>query len=140
MTRPIPPALARALRSTWLGAALCALALPALAGEVYQWKDANGVTHYSDSPPPNQGNAKSRLIVPKTGTPSVTQAKTAESADCTTARTNLKQLQGTTPLGLDADKDGKADAVFTSEQRAAQTKLAEASVAAYCKPAVPAAQ
>ena len=24
----------------------------AVAGEVYQWKDANGVTHYSQTPPP----------------------------------------------------------------------------------------
>ncbi|MET0756202.1 MAG: DUF4124 domain-containing protein, partial [Pseudoxanthomonas sp.] len=24
----------------------------ALAGKVYQWRDAKGVTHFSDSPPP----------------------------------------------------------------------------------------
>ena len=119
----------------WLGVALLALALPAAAGEVYQWKDANGVTHYSDSPPPNQSNVKGRQIQNKTGTPSVAQAKPAESAECTTARNNLKQLQGSVPIGLDTDKDGKADAAFTPEQRAAQVKLAEASIGAYCKPA-----
>ena len=35
--------------------ALClAVAATAQAQQVYQWKDKNGVTHYSDSPPPNQ--------------------------------------------------------------------------------------
>lgn len=30
------------------------LVLPAIAGaQVYKWKDAKGVVHYSDSPPPN---------------------------------------------------------------------------------------
>ncbi len=36
-------------------AGLClVLATPAFAAKVYQWKDAKGVTHYSDSPPPDQ--------------------------------------------------------------------------------------
>ena len=122
-------------RHAWLAAALLALALPAAAGEVYQWKDANGVTHYSDSPPPNQGNVKGRQIQHKTGAPSLAQTKPSESAECTTARNNLKQLQSNAPIGLDTDKDGKADAAFTPEQRAAQVKLAEASIGAYCKPA-----
>ncbi|UHQ22642.1 DUF4124 domain-containing protein [Lysobacter sp. 5GHs7-4] len=126
-------------RRAWLALALLALALPAAAGEVYQWKDANGVTHYSDSPPANQGNVKGRQIQNRTGTPSVAQAKPTESAECTTARSNLKQLQSNAPIGLDTDKDGKADSAFTPEQRAAQVKLAEASIAAYCKPAVAAA-
>ena len=39
-----------------LAGVLIVLALPALAGEVYQWKDAKGVTHYSDAPPPNQAH------------------------------------------------------------------------------------
>ena len=35
--------------------ALClAVAATAQAQQVYQWKDKNGVTHYADSPPPNQ--------------------------------------------------------------------------------------
>ena len=41
-------------------ALLVAVAAPAVAGELYQWKDANGVTHYSDSPPP--GKATRRTI------------------------------------------------------------------------------
>ncbi|OHE88873.1 MAG: hypothetical protein A2213_08140 [Lysobacterales bacterium RIFOXYA1_FULL_68_6] len=35
--------------------ALCLAAASATqAQQVYQWKDKNGVTHYADSPPPNQ--------------------------------------------------------------------------------------
>jgi glutaredoxin len=34
-----------------LAAALLLAALPAAGGEMYRWKDANGVTHFSDSPP-----------------------------------------------------------------------------------------
>jgi hypothetical protein len=28
-----------------------AVALPVVAGQVYTWKDAKGVTHYADAPP-----------------------------------------------------------------------------------------
>ena len=30
-------------------------------GEVYQWKDANGVTHYSQTPPP-KGSYQQRVL------------------------------------------------------------------------------
>ena len=36
-----------------LAAAACASG-PALAGNIYKWKDANGVTHSSDQPPSGQ--------------------------------------------------------------------------------------
>lgn len=36
---------------------LAALALPAMAAQVYRWVDANGKTVFSDQPPPG-GNAK----------------------------------------------------------------------------------
>ncbi|HEV8692891.1 MAG TPA: DUF4124 domain-containing protein, partial [Lysobacter sp.] len=38
------------------------LTLPVLAGKVYQWKDASGVTHFSDSPPPDQQGYKNRQL------------------------------------------------------------------------------
>src|SRR5688572_26519019 len=38
------------------GLAFGLLALPAMAARIYQWKDARGVTHYTDLPPPNQGH------------------------------------------------------------------------------------
>ncbi|WP_412159617.1 DUF4124 domain-containing protein, partial [Pantoea sp. SIMBA_079] len=33
-------------------ALLAVAALPLAASEVYSWKDARGVTHYSQTPPP----------------------------------------------------------------------------------------
>lgn len=48
--------------------ALAALALPAVCsaqpqqGKLYRWVDANGVTHYSDSVPPEQANRDRNLL------------------------------------------------------------------------------
>ena len=36
--------------------------LPALAAKVYQWKDAQGVTHYSDAPPPERKGVQNRQL------------------------------------------------------------------------------
>lgn len=48
----------------WL---LCAgWALAAAAGEIYTWVDANGVTHYSETPPPGLGEGGvGRLAIPQ---------------------------------------------------------------------------
>ncbi|MFK3647101.1 DUF4124 domain-containing protein [Lysobacter enzymogenes] len=131
----------RALPALGLGAVLAALAaFPAAATDLYQWKDAQGVTHYSDSPPPGQassGQVKNRVIRNKSGTASQTAAVTApgESAPCVNARANLKQLQGSGQVGVDSNGDGKPDNVLDTQQRAAQVQLAEASIRAYCNPA-----
>ena len=45
-----------------LGFAILLPAVPAFAGTVYQWKDAKGVTHYSDSPPPAQQGVQNRHL------------------------------------------------------------------------------
>ncbi|EEF93670.1 hypothetical protein CATMIT_01698, partial [Catenibacterium mitsuokai DSM 15897] len=87
--------------------------LPAAATDLYQWKDAQGVTHYSDSPPPGQsgsGQVKNRVIRNKTGTATQTASVTApgESAPCVNARANLKQLQSSAQVGVDSNGDGQA--------------------------------
>ena len=68
----------------------------ALAGKVYQWKDAQGVTHYADSPPPDQ-QVKDRRIDDR-GAPVAEGAtavgKSVENPQCTTARLNLQVLAG----------------------------------------------
>lgn len=120
-TRPLPRLGAMALAF--------AMALPAVAGELYQWKDADGVTHYSDSPPPTGADYENRTIR-DSGAASVAGG-TAES-QCATARTNLAKLQGDDPVGADVDGDGKPDAEFTAGQRAAQTRLAEAAIQVHC--------
>ena len=120
----------------WLAAGLLAVALPAAAGEIYQWKDAKGVTHYSDSPPPNQAH-KSRAINQK-GSPAVSVAAkpVVANADCTNARSNLKILQGNTEVGIDENQDGKPERNLTAQERANRTRLAEAGVKTYCEVAL----
>lgn len=120
----------------WLAAGLLAVALPAAGGEVYQWKDAQGVTHYADSPPPNQAH-KSRAINPQ-GTAAIPLAakSIAVNADCSNARANLTILQGKAEVGIDENKDGKADRNLTAQERANRTLLAEAGVKTYCEVAL----
>lgn len=111
--------------------------VPAFAQKVYQWKDAKGVTHYSDSPPPNQ-QAKDRRIDNR-GEPVVQDTaagKSVENPMCTTAKRNLQVLGGTNAVQQDSDGDGKPDKTLTEDDRGTQRNLAEAAVKAYCKPAV----
>lgn len=125
--------------------ALClgAVAFPAAAGEVYQWKDAKGVTHYSDAPPP-KGRYEARDIrqrgIQRDGTAAAAAPAPASAAkpapdanaNCTLARTNLQRLQAGGDIGLDANGDGKPDATMDAAERARQTGLAEANIRSFC--------
>ena len=113
--------------------ACLACAAQAQSNGVYKWKDAKGVTHYSDTPPPNgrYGNvapdASARIAAPAKPDPR-----------CATARGNIEKLKGGgADIGLDANGDGKPDAAMTAEQRAAQLRLAEAAERNFCTPATP---
>ena len=110
--------------------------LSAAAGEVYQWKDAKGVTHYSDSPPPNQAH-KSRAINQKGNAAVQVAAKpVVANSDCSNARSNLTLLQGKEPVGVDDNKDGKPDRTLTAQERANRTALAAESIKTYCEVAL----
>lgn len=116
--------------------ALLVAAAPALAQQqrVYQWKDANGVTHYSDSPPSQ--TYKTRDINARSGTVvEPVPEKPTESEQCTNARSNVQRLQGTEAVGVDTDGDGKADRSMDANERKAQLELNQAAVKAYCTPA-----
>ena len=80
--------------------ALClAVAATAQAQQVYQWKDKNGVTHYADSPPPNQTVQNRRIN--QYGAPAAEAApagKPAEHSQCATARRNLEALAHQGPV------------------------------------------
>jgi hypothetical protein len=129
--RPSP-----ARRLPWLGTAalLVALTLPATAGELYQWKDANGVTHYSDAPPPGKTEYRNRNIRNNAGTPATAAApvEPAESEACTQARANLALLQGDGPVAADDDGDGKPDGELDADQRADRSELAAAAIKVHC--------
>ena len=121
----------------------CTLALllvsasaPAFAQKVYQWKDAKGVTHYSDSPPPCQQFQDRRIDNRGEPVPQdVAAGKSVESPQCISARLNLSLLVGKSALQQDTDGDGKPDKVLGEEDRANQRNLADAAVKAYCPPA-----
>ncbi|WP_240095747.1 DUF4124 domain-containing protein [Thermomonas flagellata] len=137
-----------ALRRLALTAAVALAALPALAAAqttVYQWKDAQGVTHYADSPP--AGVHATRTLAERAPAPSPAASTTpaaggearaaaagagGPSKQCLDARANLKRLQGNEPIGLDTTGDGKPDRNLTAEERAQQRTLNEAAVKAYC--------
>lgn len=108
----------------------------AMASKVYQWKDAQGVSHYSDSPPPAQ-QYKDRQIDNRGEPLPQDQAvgKPVENAQCVTARLNLSLLSGKGAVQQDLDGDGKPDKVLGDEDRVNQRNLAEAAVKAYCPPA-----
>ena len=119
-----------------VSAALALLACGiATAGDVYQWKDAKGVTHYADAPPP-KGQYDARNVSVRDGQPAATSAQAPViDKNCALAKTNLDLLKSDRKLGVDANGDGKLDAPMSDEERARQRKLADANIQAYCSPA-----
>lgn len=122
-------------------AVLVLAASMASAADLYQWKDANGVSHYSDAPPP-KGTYHSRAMHDSGGiavAPAVgnTVARNPGSTNCATAQSNLDRLKSADPVGLDADGDGKPDATMSDAQRAQQLILAQHNITLYCKPVLP---
>lgn len=117
-----------------LGAVLAAASL-AQAAPVYQWKDANGVTHYSDKPPAGE-QYQDRRIDPRGEPLAQTQpaGKSVQSPECLQARKNLEVLN-TSSRVLQAGADGKPTGQpLDAQQLANQRALAEAGQKAYCTP------
>lgn len=111
------------------------------ASEVYQWKDANGVTHYSQTPPAKGAYTQRVISNDGSAAPVVQPAATATTADaasanpqCTTARKNIAALEGKVAVQQDTDGDGKPDKTLTDAERASQLEFAQAAVKAYCTP------
>ncbi len=121
---------------TAIAALLLATALPSDAQQrVYQWKDAKGVTHYTDMPPPQAH--KARDIDNRGSATAVSAVKQDENPQCLDARANLLRLQGSQTVGVDTNGDGKADRNLSAEERSAQTDLNQAAVKAYCPSSKP---
>jgi hypothetical protein len=107
------------------------------ATDLYKWKDAKGVTHYTETPPPSGQRYEARRIDARSGTAAIAapDTTTPESADCLTARRNLELLSGKGEVTMGAGADGKPGTPLDPDARAAQRNLAEAAAKAYCKPA-----
>ncbi|RRU12322.1 DUF4124 domain-containing protein [Stenotrophomonas sp. 278] len=117
---------------------LCCLLLAsasASAQNVYKWKDANGVTQYSEKPPANQKAEQRRITTRDPVTTGRKAEAPAESADCSQSRKNLALLNGQGEVMYDTDGDGKPETPLTADQRKAQKSMAEAGIQAYCPPA-----
>ncbi|NLW95718.1 DUF4124 domain-containing protein [Luteimonas wenzhouensis] len=104
----------------------------AVSGEVYQWKDANGVTHYSQTPPPS-GAYQLRQITAAGASSAQAAApqEVEENPNCATARANVAALGSGQPVH-EAGEDGQPGRALNDAERAAQLELAQAAVKAYC--------
>lgn len=118
----------------------CALLLsaPIAAQQVYKWKDANGVTQYTATPPPEGSRYEIRGVDRRQAPQPGAEAGPAEDPACTIARNNVVLLQGKSAVGPDGDGDGKPDRPFTEAERADQLALAEATAKVKCAAAAPA--
>ena len=126
-----------ATRTVATALALLLAAAPTLAQQqrVYQWKDANGVTHYTDLPPTQ---AHQRRDIDNRGSATeIATVKPAENEQCAGSRANLQKLQANQTIGVDADGDGKSDRNLSSDERASQIELNQAAIKAYCPAAKP---
>ena len=119
-------------RTATAALALLLIAAPGMAQQqrVYQWKDAQGVTHYTDMPPPQ--SHRSREIDNRGSAAEVATAKPVENEQCANSRSNLERLQANQAVGVDTNGDGKADRNLSSDERASQIELNQAAVKAYC--------
>jgi hypothetical protein len=139
--------MSRTRRTAFAASALLALlaAAPALAqNTIYQWVDANGVTHFSGQPPEDQ--AYEERVVTASSSRTVTEeerqanrgpssaGQAGDSDACTRARANLALLQGDQVLTMDRDGDGVSETI-TLEERQTQLALAQTQVTAFCQTA-----
>jgi hypothetical protein len=135
-----------------LGLLACALSLPALAADkVYKWKDANGIVHFTDQPPPKgtefdnvqvKGSVTTELSGAEKGNPAdpgkaadeaaaaAAAAATPNKQQCDEAKTQVSQLSGPGDVAT-TDKDGKT-VRLNKESRANELAIAKAKVQTYC--------
>ena len=106
---------------------------PAMADTVYKWKDANGVTQYSERPPVGQKFETRKVTHSGASIPVASPDAPVESSQCNDARRNLQLLAGSGAVMQDTDGDGKGDTALDGREREAQKNLADAAVKAYCK-------
>jgi uncharacterized protein DUF4124 len=114
-----------------LGLLTACAAATATAGDVYQWKDARGVTQYSSTPPAT-GAYKVRAMHGDQVQLETAAAKPAENPGCAIARKNMELLQGKSAIQIDSNGDGKPDKTLSDDDRANQMQLAQATLKVNC--------
>lgn len=136
------------MKACWIALTLL-LAAPAIAGEMYSWTDANGVKHFSDSPPPKTVKAQKLHVKggvttsapaedQKTDTdngagPAMAAAAGYAPADikrnCEIAKQNLTALEGQKPA---VDADGYPVDLDAAKAHQAQLEKANQQIKLFC--------
>src|SRR5690606_36552948 len=119
----------RRLRTAIALALPCALLLaaaPLAAQQVYKWKDANGVTQYTSTPPPEGSTYETREVDNRHPAPQAANEAPAEDPGCAIARGNLALLNGLDTLGPDADGGGRPGRTSTGAEPAGQAAVGDA--------------
>lgn len=98
---------------------LAALMLPTASAQVYQWKDANGRTVVSDTPPPGTVSKKTQRI----GGPPVNEEGAATAAP--SAKTGPKTLSERDMEFKKRQQEGKEKAEKTRQEEAAANEQKE---------------
>ena len=135
----------------YLALALLVTVCPLAFGQAYKWKDAQGVTHYADSPPPAGTKVEkiktSGVVIPPAGNPAPAAASTAASkpapagpvADtpanraklCDQLRKNAETLSKEKVVSVDDGKGGSRN--LDDAGRARQVETTQAQMTLYCK-------
>ncbi len=110
------------LAGTWAGAAT--------AAQVYSWTDANGVKHYSDSPPPSNVDAKKLNV--RTGVSSpAPEAQAAQADEQAKAGPKMAAAAGYTPEAIQRNCDTARSNIGIIEQQPPAEDADEATRAQY---------
>ncbi|HSX60943.1 MAG TPA: DUF4124 domain-containing protein [Tahibacter sp.] len=117
------------------------------ADKVYKWKDANGIVHFSDAPPPKGTEFDNVRIVNQSAAITQTEAAAApaaadpnaankpaqpdnsSAARCANAQKRVELLASS--LQLQVQRDGKT-VDMTPEERSAELNIARATVDSLC--------
>ena len=83
------------MKSTWFLLAALAVCVPAAAMDMYSWTDANGVKHFSDSPPP--ANVRVQKLKVKGGVTTSDESAKPVAADAPAAGPALAAAAGYAP-------------------------------------------
>lgn len=133
-----------------LALVLMVLVSPLAYAQAYKWKDAQGVTHYADAPPP--GNAKyekiktngtaqapapagtaAALATATRAAPAGASSDTPENRAhlCTQLRGNMDILNKEAIVSMDDGAGGKKQLDDASRKR--QIEMTQAQMTLYCK-------
>jgi len=101
--------------------------------KLYRWKDADGVVHYTDTPPPDDRTFETRDVTrDPPQPPAVVEPPPPPLSRCDQARRNLAVFESNQNVSMDLDGDGTAEPLDAEARERERTKTQEL-VAENCK-------